>query len=48
MRGLDHPSIVRLLNFAESDEHYFLTLEYVPSLSPTSTSRLIPTRSTPG
>lgn len=30
MRGLDHPSIVRLLNFAESDEHYFLTLEYVP------------------
>ncbi|GAA6038991.1 hypothetical protein JCM8097_000144 [Rhodosporidiobolus ruineniae] len=27
MRGLNHPSIVRLLNFTESREHYFLTLE---------------------
>ncbi|GJN91494.1 hypothetical protein Rhopal_004517-T1 [Rhodotorula paludigena] len=27
MRGLNHPGIVRLLNFTESREHYFLTLE---------------------
>lgn len=27
MRGIDHPSIVRLLQFFESDEHYFLVLE---------------------
>ncbi|KAK4057610.1 MAPK-activated protein kinase Srk1 [Microbotryomycetes sp. JL221] len=27
MRGLNHPSIVRLLNFTESRDHYFLTLE---------------------
>ncbi|KAM0793432.1 hypothetical protein ACM66B_000879 [Microbotryomycetes sp. NB124-2] len=27
MRGLNHPSIVRLLNFTESKDHYFLTLE---------------------
>ncbi|KAI5478284.1 serine/threonine protein kinase [Pseudohyphozyma bogoriensis] len=27
MRGLNHPSIVRLLNFTEAREHYFLTLE---------------------
>lgn len=29
MRGLTHPSIVRLFDFTESREHYFLTLEYV-------------------
>ena len=33
MRGLTHPSIVRLFDFTESREHYFLTLEYVISLS---------------
>lgn len=27
MRGTHHPSIVKLLNFAESPEYYFLTLE---------------------
>ncbi|GAA6004456.1 hypothetical protein JCM10207_000734 [Rhodosporidiobolus poonsookiae] len=27
MRGLNHPSIVRLLDFTESREHYYLTLE---------------------
>lgn len=27
MRGLTHPSIVRLFDFTESREHYFLTLE---------------------
>ncbi|GAA5891178.1 hypothetical protein JCM6882_006447 [Rhodosporidiobolus microsporus] len=27
MRGLNHSSIVRLLNFTESREHYYLTLE---------------------
>lgn len=27
MRGIDHPSIVKLLKFFESDEHYFLVLE---------------------
>jgi serine/threonine protein kinase len=27
MRGIDHPSIVKLLGFTESDEHYFLILE---------------------
>lgn len=31
MRGLNHPSIVRLLNFTESRDHYFLTLEWVAS-----------------
>jgi serine/threonine protein kinase len=33
MRGLNHPSIVRLLNFTESREHYYLTLECVPVFS---------------
>jgi serine/threonine protein kinase len=27
MRGIDHPSIVKLISFSESPEHYFLTLE---------------------
>ncbi|KAJ6629152.1 kinase-like domain-containing protein [Mycena sp. CBHHK59/15] len=27
MRGTSHPSIVKLLSFSESDEHYFLVLE---------------------
>lgn len=27
MRGIDHPSIVKLISFFESDEHYFLVLE---------------------
>ncbi|KAH7343347.1 kinase-like domain-containing protein [Rhizoctonia solani] len=27
MRGLNHPSIVKLLSFTESDEHFFLVLE---------------------
>jgi len=27
MRGINHPSIVKLLEFFESDEHYFLILE---------------------
>ncbi|WWC89495.1 uncharacterized protein L201_004419 [Kwoniella dendrophila CBS 6074] len=27
MRGVDHPGIVKLLGFFESDEHYFLVLE---------------------
>lgn len=27
MRGIDHPGIVKLLNFFESEEHYFLILE---------------------
>ncbi|KAE8537739.1 hypothetical protein D1P53_005795 [Cryptococcus gattii VGV] len=27
MRGIDHPSIVKLLKFFESDEYYFLVLE---------------------
>ena len=29
MRGINHPSIVKLLQFFESDEHYFLILECV-------------------
>ena len=36
MRGIDHPSIVKLLAFFESPEHYFLVLErkrLMPSLS---------------
>lgn len=37
MRGLNHPGIVRLLNFTESSNHYYLTLEYVqPALSTSS------------
>lgn len=27
MRGINHPSIVKLLSFFESAEHYFLVLE---------------------
>lgn len=27
MRQINHPSIVRLISFSESDEHYFLVLE---------------------
>jgi hypothetical protein len=27
MRGTDHPGIVKLISFSESDEHYFLVLE---------------------
>lgn len=27
MRGINHPSIVKLLSFSESNEHYFLVLE---------------------
>ena len=27
MRSMDHPSIVRLISFSESDEHYYLVLE---------------------
>jgi serine/threonine protein kinase len=27
MRGLNHQSIIKLLSFTESDEHYFLVLE---------------------
>ena len=30
MRGTNHPSIVRLLSFFESPEHYFLVLERKP------------------
>lgn len=27
MRGINHPSVVKLLSFSESPEHYFLVLE---------------------
>lgn len=27
MRGTNHPGIVKLLSFSESDEYYFLVLE---------------------
>jgi len=27
MRGINHPSIVKLLSFSESTEYYFLVLE---------------------
>lgn len=27
MRGVDHPGVVKLISFSESDEHYFLILE---------------------
>lgn len=33
MRGLNHPGIVRLLNFTESPNHYYLTLECVEAQS---------------
>ena len=36
MRGLNHPGIVRLLNFTESSNHYYLTLEYVRFALPAS------------
>lgn len=31
MRGIDHPSVVKLLSFSESSEHYFLVLERMSS-----------------
>jgi hypothetical protein len=27
MRGVDHPNIIKLIQFSESEEHYFLVLE---------------------
>ena len=33
MRGTNHPSIVKLLSFFESDEYYFLVLECACNLS---------------
>lgn len=33
MRGIDHPSIVKLYAFSESAEHYYLILERQCSLS---------------
>ena len=33
MRQINHPSIVKLISFSESDEHYFLVLERESSLS---------------
>ena len=27
MRGISHPSVVKLISFSESPEHYFLVLE---------------------
>ena len=27
MRGIDHPNVVKLVSFSESDEFYFLVLE---------------------
>lgn len=33
MRGTNHPSIVKLLQFFESDEHYFLVLERMFSIN---------------
>ena len=27
MRGIDHPNVVKLISFSESDEFYFLVLE---------------------
>lgn len=32
MRGLNHPSIVKLLAFSESEEHFFLVLECTSSI----------------
>lgn len=31
MRGIDHPNVVKLVSFSESDEHYFLILECKPA-----------------
>jgi serine/threonine protein kinase len=30
MRQLDHPNIVKLISFSESQQHYFLVLELSP------------------
>lgn len=40
MRGVDHPSIVKLISFFESDEHYFLVLERMCLMSPLARSAL--------
>lgn len=31
MRGINHPSVVKLVSFSESQEHYFLVLERMSS-----------------
>ena len=30
MRGLDHPNIIKLVDFSESKQHYFIILELAP------------------
>lgn len=40
MRGVDHPSIVKLISFSESDEHYFLVLERMRFMFPCACSAL--------
>lgn len=44
MRGIDHPGIVKLLGFFESDEHYFLVLERECILDHGAESELIITQ----
>jgi hypothetical protein len=36
MRGIDHPGVVKLIGFFESEEHYFLILECKSGLAPSS------------
>lgn len=38
MRGIDHPGIVKLVSFFESEEHYFLVLERESCVSTTHRS----------
>jgi serine/threonine protein kinase len=43
MRGTNHPNIIKLISFSESDEHYFLVLEckYLRYFFATRTGSLI-------
>ena len=40
MRGVDHSSIVKLISFSESEEHYFLVLERMRFMFPFACSAL--------
>jgi serine/threonine-protein kinase RCK2 len=44
MRGVDHPNIIKLIQFSESEEHYFLVLERkqpVYHVSPMSSNEFV-------
>ena len=42
MRGINHPAIVKLLSFSESDEYYYLVLERTQERDPVRHTMLTP------